>query len=123
MSIEQQQAGAAISIEQANATTTMLSGRWLMFARIAWMVIALLALGLVIASIPRYYAFLHVLCTDTAAACRNSGQITSADLRALQALGFSLDFSATFQIALYIVFTVVYVAIGIVVFWRKSDYR
>jgi signal transduction histidine kinase len=123
MSIEQQQAEAAISVEQENVTTALLSGRWLMFARIAWMVIALLALGLVIASIPRYYAFLHVLCTDTAAACRNSGQITSADLRALQALGVSLDFSAAFQIALYIVFTVVYVAIGIVVFWRKSADR
>lgn len=53
MSIEQQQAEAAISVEQENVTTALLSGRWLMFARIAWMVIALLALGLVIASIPR----------------------------------------------------------------------
>src|SRR5437588_3795621 len=119
MSIEQQQAGAVISVEQTNVTT-VLSGRWLVFARIAWVAIALLALGLVIASIPRYFAFLQVLCTDIAAACRNSGQITPADLRAFQALGLSLDFSATFQIALYMVFTVVYAAIGIVVFWRKS---
>ncbi len=122
MSLEQQQAGAAISVEQTNVTT-VLSGRWLVFARVGWVVIALLALGLVSASVPRYFAFLHVLCTDTAAACRNSGQITPADLRAFQALDLSLDFSATFQTVLYIVFTVVYAAIGIVIFWRKSDDR
>jgi len=38
-------------------------------------------------------------------------------------LGLSLDIFATYQVALLIVFAVVYTAIGAVLFWRKSDDR
>lgn len=102
---------------------THLRGRWLMLARVAWIVIALLALGLFIASIPTYFAFLHVVCTSALATCRNNGQLTPDDLRALQATGLSLDFYATYWVAIYIVFVVVYAASGTVIFWRKSDDR
>ena len=88
------------------------------------MVIAVLTLGLVIASIPSYFASLHVLCTGALATCRNNGQFTPDDLRAFQAFGLSRNFLAAYQVALYIVFTVGYVAIGAVrIFWRKSDDR
>jgi hypothetical protein len=102
---------------------TRLRGGFLVLARVAWGVVALLALGLYIASIPIYFASLHVLCTDAPAVCSNNGYITPDYLRALQAVGLSLDVFATYQIALVIVFAVVYAAIGAVLFWRKSDDR
>ncbi len=100
-----------------------MSGRWLFLARVGWVGIALLTLGLSVASIPTTLASLHALCTDAPAVCSNSGYITPDYARALQALGLSLDIFAMYEVALLIVFAVVYVAIGAVLFWRKSDDR
>ena len=113
----------ATSVDQTNVTTTLLSGRWLVLARVVWVGIAVLSLGLVIASIPSYFAFLRVLCTGALATCRNNGQITPDDLRAFQAFGLSLDFFATYQVAIVIVFAVVYASIATVIFWRGSNDR
>ncbi len=113
----------AVDAQPRGETDTRLRGRWLVLARVVWVGIAVLSLGLVIASIPSYFAFLHVLCTGTLATCRNNGQITPDYLRALQALGLSLDSFATYLVALDIVFAVVYASIAAVIFWRKSDDR
>ena len=102
---------------------TRLRGRWLVLARALWFVIAVLTLGLLIASMPSYFAVLHVVCKGSFAVCRNNGQLTPGDVRAFQALGLSLDFYATYELVIYIVFTVGYAAIGAVIFWRKSDDR
>ena len=113
----------AVDAQPRGETDTRLRGRWLVLARVVWVGIAVLSLGLVIASIPSYFAFLHVLCTGAPATCRNNGQITPDYLRALQALGLSLDSYATYLVALVIVFAVVYASIAAVIFWRKSDDR
>ena len=63
MNTRRASAQTAISLEQQGNTETHLYGRRLVFARVVWGVIALLALGLLIASIPTYFASLHVLCT------------------------------------------------------------
>ena len=96
-------------------------GRWLLLTRVIWIGITLLALGLYVASIPAAFASLHVLCTNAHSVCSNNGYITPGYVRALQALGFSLDTFATYEVALLIVFAVVYVTIGAVLFWHKSD--
>jgi serine phosphatase RsbU (regulator of sigma subunit) len=106
-----------------NAQEVRLHGRWLVLARVVWIVIALLALGLIIASIPSYFTSLHVLCMGALAPCSNNEQLSPNDLRALQALGLSLDFFATYQVALVIVFAAGYAAIGAVLFWRRSNGR
>ncbi len=94
---------ATVDAQPQRETDTRLRGRWLLLVRVVWVVIAVLALGLVIASIPGYFSFLHVLCTGTLATCKNSGQITPGYLRAIQALGLSLDSFATYQVALVMV--------------------
>ncbi len=66
-----------------------LRGHWLVLARVVWVILAMLTLGLLIASIPSYFAFLHVVCTGALATCRNNGQLTPGDVRAFQALGLS----------------------------------
>jgi signal transduction histidine kinase len=123
MSLPSAPTQAAVNAQLPGEAEMHLRGRLLVLARVAWVVIALLALGLFIASLPNYFAFLHVLCTGTSVACRNSGQLTHDDLRSLQAAGLSLDFFATYWVAVYIIFTVVYATIGAVIFWRKSDDR
>src|SRR5437588_3499848 len=112
-----------VHAQPSGETDTRLHGRWFLLTRVAWGGIALLTLGLTVASIPTALASLYVLCTDAPGTCSNNGYITPGYLRALQALGLSLDVFATYEIALLIVFAVVYTAIGTVLFWRKSDDR
>jgi hypothetical protein len=116
-------AQVSVNADSSHPTGTRLQGRWLVLARVVWLVLAVVALGLCVASIPSYFAFLHVLCTGTLALCRNNGQFTPNDLRVFQASGLSLDFLAIYQVALFIVFTGVFATVGIIVFWRKSDDR
>jgi hypothetical protein len=111
------------TVELAGARTgseTRLRGTWLVVARIAWVTIALLAVGLFVASLPSYFAYLHIIDTSSSA---TGPQLAPSDLRALQRLGLSLDFYAWLNTGVYFIILLVYVLVGIVLFWRKSDDR
>src|SRR3989440_498122 len=100
---------------------TRLRGGWLVLARVGWVAVVVLALGLFIASIPTIFADLHILCT--AASCSSSGPLTPDGVRELQAWGLSMDFYATYMVVFIMVFAFGYFAVGAVLFWRKSDDR
>src|SRR5436309_7792781 len=100
---------------------TRLRGGWLILARVVWVAVVVLTLGLFIASIPTTLADLHILCT--AASCTTSGQLTPDDVRELHTLGLSMDFYATYIVVFIMVFAFGYFAVGAVLFWRKSDDR
>src|SRR6266446_658047 len=100
---------------------TRLRGGWLVLARVVWVAVVVLTLGLFFASIPTTFADLHMLCT--AASCITSGPLTPDDVRELHALGLSMDFYATYIVVFIIVFAFGYFAVGAVLFWRKSDDR
>ena len=107
---------ATVSRERHEEAHTRLHGRWLVFARVAWIAVVGLALGLFIASIPTTLADLHILCT--AASCTTSGQLTPDYVRELHTLGLSMDFYATYIVVFIIVFAFGYFAVGAVLFWR-----
>src|SRR5579863_2401869 len=100
-----------------------LHGYRLVLARLVWLTLCVFSVGVFVASVPTYFAALHILCTGTLAFCRNTGLITPDDLQGFHSLGLSLDFFATYQTALYIVDAVVFSVVGAVIFWRKSDDR
>ena len=107
--------------EQRDERDTRLHGSWLMLMRVTWVVVVMLSVGLFIASVPFNFAASHAICTT--ASCVKSGQLTLDQVRELQHLGLSMDFYATFSSVLTIIFEIGYVAIGVVIFWRKSDER
>ncbi len=72
-----------VDAQPRSEVDTRLRGHWLVLARVVLVMLAMLTLGLIIASIPSYFAFLHVVCTGATATCRNNGQIIPDDLRAL----------------------------------------
>ena len=74
---------------------TRLHGYRLVLARLLSLSLAGLSVGLFVACIPSYFAFLHLLCTDTAAACNTGGQLAPGDVSRLQELGLSIDFFAS----------------------------
>lgn len=113
---------SAITVERSrkrNGPETRLQGAWLVIARIGWVVIALLSIGLFVAALPSYFAYLHVVNT----ASPSSYQLAPSDVRELQRLGLSFDFYAWLNISVSIIFLLVYVLVGVVLFWRKSDDR
>src|SRR6266699_667793 len=100
---------------------TRLRGGWLVLARVVWVAVVVLTLGLFIASIPTTFADLHMLCT--AASCTTGGPLTPDGVRELQAWGLSMDFYATYMVVFIMVFAFGYFAVGAVLFWRKSNDR
>lgn len=96
-----------------------LQGVWLALARIAWVMVSLLAVGLFVASLPSYFAYLHIPVASSIAA----PQLTPDDIHALKRLGLSLDFYAWLNMSVSIIILLVYVLVGIVLFLRKSDDR
>ena len=103
-------------------TTTRLSGRWLLLARLAWIVMVACALALFAISLPAYYQRLQMPCAG-AVACQLDGALTPAGIRTLQVTGFSLSGYAAYSLALSIILAVVWSAVGFVIFWKRSDER
>ena len=107
--------------EQRDERDTRLHGSWLVLMRVTWFVVVVLSVGLFIVSVPFNFAALHAMCAT--ASCSNSNQLTLDQVHELQHLGLSIDFYALFGTLLTIIFEFGYVAIGAVIFWRKSDER
>jgi hypothetical protein len=100
--------------------TDPLRGRRLLLARLAWIVVAMLAVGLFIVGIPDEFALLHTPCP--AVTCP-TGQLSPSGLQALEGLGLSLDSFAVYTVAMDIIFAAVCTAVSLLIFWRRSDDR
>ncbi len=97
------------------STSPALSGQQLFLARIGWLIVAMLSIGLLFASIPAVYEslvnFTHFdLDPDTVRAN-------------LEAAGSSVHFYATYLLSASVASSLVWVVVGVVIFWRKSDDR
>ncbi|MCI0420942.1 MAG: hypothetical protein L0312_17210, partial [Acidobacteria bacterium] len=104
-----------------NTRSTTLHGRWLIVARATWLVLGALAAGLFVAGIPVEFAQLQLGCPTSS--CASSGGIAPVELPLLENLGLSPQFFATYGIALELGFTLVFVLVAGLIFWRKSSDR
>lgn len=84
------------------------------------MTIAVLTVGLFVAGIPAEFALLRIPCP--AHICP-TGQLPPSGLRALEDLGLSPDFFATYTVAMDVLFAAVCATVATLIFWRKSDDR
>ena len=100
---------------------TRLHGYRLVIVRLTCLFLYVLSVGLVVASMPSYFASLHMLCTGTATACNANVQLAPGDVRRLQELGLSIDFFATYIIVITSIFALGYWLVAALLFWRKSD--
>jgi hypothetical protein len=119
MNLSRAQVGT--SAKSAGADNTDLHGRWLLFARIVWVIVVLMALGLFVASIPSYFVDLHIL---SAQPVTDSGaQLSHQDVQQLEAVGLSIDFYAWYNVILNSIFVITFSLVGLVLFLRKSENR
>jgi hypothetical protein len=121
--LRQRQTVSSVKRNLSYDTDTSLHGSILVLARISWVIVAVLVLGLSLASIPTYFASLHHL-LNSAHPPDLGGQLTSnTGVQDLQAVGLSLDFYARYSVLLIFIFLFVSLAVGTVIFWRRSDDR
>jgi hypothetical protein len=99
-----------------------MQGRWLLLARVVWVTVALLTVSVFVLSIPSEFARLRSPCTDTVS-CSWLIRLTAENARDLSNLGLSVDFFAAYFISLETAFTVVPIAVGAIIFWRRPDDR
>ena len=92
-----------------------LRGRWLLLARLAWVALSAIVVGLQVAGIPFFYA--------RSIGNLNLGRLTSAQVRAVNNLGLTPEFYAAYTVALPVGTMLVFTVIATVIFWRKSEDR
>ena len=103
-----------------NAPHTRLQGRLLLLARVAWIIVALLALSIIIIGLPVYFALLQTTCQN-AAACAVNGILMSEDMHALHERGISTETYAVYMVLLTVATSLVWMVVGWLIFWRRSD--
>jgi hypothetical protein len=97
-----------------------LRGRWLLLARLAWVVVALLYVGVFISGIPSEFARLKTPCTDTVS-CSLIPHLTVQKVQELKEVGLSAEFFAAYFVAIEAAFTALSAAIGALIFWRRPE--
>lgn len=124
MNLDSAQPQPSVHDQWQASPDTRLRGGWLVFVRVAWAVMFVLALGLFIVRIPFNFANARIICTT--ASCAGGVRLTPDNVQEMRQLGLSIDFYAYFSIALALIFEFVCVATSAVVFWRtrgKPDER
>jgi hypothetical protein len=91
----------------ASPSATTPRPRWLPFARVAWVAVAVVALGRFVTSVPLRYAPL--------------AHPTAGVRAALAEMGVSARGYALYNVAHDTVFVSVFAAVAIVIFWRRSN--
>ena len=99
-----------------------LRGRWLHIARVVWVVVALLYVGVFVFGIPSELARLNTPCTGPVS-CNLTPHLTAQKAQALKELNLSVNLFAAYFAAVEIVFAAVSAAVGTLIFWRRSNDR
>jgi hypothetical protein len=110
---------------RASPPTTTLRGHWLLFARVAWVVVAITALAIVVFSVPSSFEHYSSVCTAASEVCseRAVDQPTPEGVRALRDAGLSVRTYALLNVIVDKVFQLVWLVVGVLIFWRRSDDR
>jgi hypothetical protein len=99
---------------------TTLRGRWLIIAQVAWVAVAVFTAGVFVVGIPGEFARLQAPCTG-GLSCVWTPRLTAHKARELGELGLSTDLFAAYFVAVELAFMAVPFAIGVAIFWRRSD--
>jgi hypothetical protein len=94
------------------------------YFRVAWVVLAVVVLGLDAAGLPYTYERYESLCTRSAEVCAEDGLLTPEDASQLGELGISRSFYAAYQgVGVETFLTLICFVVAAVIFFRRSDDR
>jgi signal transduction histidine kinase len=107
-----------IQLSLDNGTSVVLQGRLLYVVRSIWLLIAILSLGLFLASVPIHYQQLLDTCVGNNCTYY---QISPEEVLILQNMGFSLSGYAIYSITIAVISTLAFTGIALFIFWRQSN--
>ena len=114
-----------VELKQTSVLATspsVLYGRRLFLARVAWIVLATLVLGLDVAGIPYAYKQYAQVCTRGAEICLEENLLTPAGVEELRALGLSVEYYAAYMgVGLETIVMLVFFAVAAVIFRRRPE--
>ena len=93
---------------------------WLPAVRVFSALLVAFALAVFLASVPPYLAQLRAICTDLPANCP-SGTLTMGQIQTLNRLGIPAGAYVATTLALGILSTLIWLTVGLVLLWRRSD--
>ncbi len=99
-------------------TPTRLHGRGLLFARLVWSALVVVALALWALGIPPYFDELRAACSGHEC---NLLSLSAQEMDALKSIGLSPEFYAGYQVVWGIFGTLAFIVVAAVIFWRRSD--
>lgn len=102
--------------------STPKSGGTSLLARVGWVVVTLLTVGLDLFAIPAVYAQAQIGCNDQTR-CTNGLPFTAAQVAQLRAHGVALHVIGTYTVILDTIPTLVCVALATLIYWRRADDR
>src|SRR5215217_1902988 len=102
-----------------------LRSRWLLPARVAWVVMAITVLAIILFSIPSSFEYYRGVCVASSGVCseRAVDQVTPEGVRALRDAGLSVRSYAISNVVIDMVFQLTWFAVGGLIFWRRSGDR
>ena len=95
-------------------------GRGLLAARIAWTIVTVFVVVIYAVAVSVAFASYQNVC-ESGSACGPYWYLTPGDVTALREMGLSIGFYAAYRIAVEVLYTLVFWAIGALVFWRRSE--
>ncbi|HEY6287750.1 MAG TPA: hypothetical protein VIX20_18940 [Ktedonobacteraceae bacterium] len=108
----------SLSQKRQSEANTSLYGRWLLLARIVWIVIVVLSLTISLVDIPLQFAQFHIVCVGSS--CTGQ-QLNASIVQELHKMNLSVDFYAVCFVILNFGFYFIWFVVAVVIFWRKSD--
>ena len=115
---EQKGTNGAVATSTAN---TRLTGSRLIIARVVWLALVIPSLGLFVAGLLASYQLIQRACGDPVACNTLTGALTAKELQALSTSGISVSAYAALLTIFWAILTSLWCAVGILIFWRKSD--
>jgi hypothetical protein len=107
--------------EAPRPARTTVRGRRLAVARAAWLALLVLIPAMFVAGVPVLLGAIEMICS--APSCQGGGRIDPAFARALEEVGLSQRFYATYYVTLDALYVLGYCAVAALIFWRRSDER
>lgn len=106
--------------EHESAPEMRLRGRWLFIARATWLAVLLLVSVVFMATLLVEFIQLQQVCVSDNC---NHPYLTPESFANLRTIGLSTQAFATYFITVIIIFALVWITAGILIFWHKSDDR
>jgi signal transduction histidine kinase len=119
VNLDQASIPIATSHQSQNQADTRLRGGWLILARAAWILLVTLSLAVSVADLPLRWELLHTICAGS-----SCGQLlTIGIVQDLHQLNLSVDFFASYILIHEICSLLIWDAVALLIFWRRSNDR